>query len=159
MPIVMDPAKVLTLTSATASANDIALASDAILNRTGYTPDDNVDVRGLSSVSVETGWAIIAGRVHTKIVESATTSARPVSESEGDYSYSVDRRDLFADADLFAGFPLELFQLGTSSSWSRAITGGVPVPDHPFWSEIDQQFPGWVDGRDPTGWEKVYPET
>lgn len=146
MAIVMDPATVLAVTGATVPQLAIDVAAELIETRTGNTPDGNVDNRSLSEASVSTAWAIIATRVDAR---TRGGDSAPISESESDYSYSVDRNEAVRARDLFHGLPMDLLNL-SASSWSHRHGMGTMVPAHPFWDDLDQQYPGFVDQFAPT---------
>jgi hypothetical protein len=152
MPIVMTPVEVATITGATVAQLAIDTAADMIKDRTGHTPDDNVLDRGRTVGQVTTAWAIVATRLDTQTRTAATGT--PLSESEANYSYSIDRNDALKAADLFGGLVADLLGLSVSG-WSHVHSRDIP--DHPFWSDIDQQADGWLDARAPTVMSGRYP--
>lgn len=97
-----DTAEAFTRTTGITDA-DITAASNLIQWQTGYTPDQHNTARSIPSVMVQMAWSIVAARVGQGVQDAASTDGQAVvSESQGDYSYSLD----LAEAENHRGDPL-----------------------------------------------------
>jgi hypothetical protein len=90
---------------------DINDAGNVIHRETAYSLEDHVDSRGISQGNVRRAWAIVAGRVRAGT--EGDTAASVTSESEGDYSYTIDAGTASAQSlNFLAGRPNQLLDIG-----------------------------------------------
>ena len=136
MPVVLSSVEVCGHTQVDGvTDSDIAAAAWLIRTQTGFTVDEAVTDRYVPVDAVKKAWSIVAARVHLDVVSSGDDAI--TSESQGDYSYSVDigRREQWR-SDLLHGLPRELLVL-SSASWGTIRPGMsvVGVRDGALWSD------------------------
>lgn len=101
--------------------SDIETAAWLIRTNTTLTPDEHNTLRNIPEDVVRRAWSIVAAR--TRIDSRGVGDDAVTSETQGDYSYTVDlgRREQWR-GDLLHGLPREL--LGTSiGTWSTVRPG------------------------------------
>lgn len=119
MPLTLTPAEVKTFTGADVTANDIAIAKQAIEDQTDYTVDEHDTARSIDQAMILTAWALVAARVHDKVTGDGDVAV--IGETQGDYTISESER-LAAHhrfRSLIDGTPEELLRI-PRAFWSHA---------------------------------------
>ena len=89
MAVTLTPADVETLCGVTVTASQIATADQLCYDETGYTFTQHNTLRQISEAIAEQAWAITTANVSAWFGHAGDDRAVQ-SESQGDYSYTVD---------------------------------------------------------------------